>query len=79
MFLAGYWRRNTSKAYMALANEQAKENGFDKLSLVAFEQNQGSVRLYERLGYSVVDRAPVVPHPIIHYSGDALLMTRLVS
>jgi len=64
---------------MALANEQAKEKGFDKLSLVAFEQNEGSVRLYERLGYSVVDRAPVVPHPLIHYSGDALLMTRLVS
>jgi ribosomal protein S18 acetylase RimI-like enzyme len=64
---------------MALANEQAKEMGFSKLSLVAFEQNTGSVRLYERLGYRVVDSAPVVPHPMIHYSGDALLMTRLVS
>jgi ribosomal protein S18 acetylase RimI-like enzyme len=63
---------------MALANEQAKEKGFSKLSLVAFEQNTGSVRLYERLGYRVVDSAPVVPHPMIHYSGDALLMTRLV-
>jgi len=64
---------------MALANEQAKEMGFSKLSLVAFEQNTGSVRLYERLGYRVVDSAPVVPHPMIHYSGNALLMTRLVN
>ena len=64
---------------MALANEQAKEQGYDKLSLVAFEQNKGSVRLYERLGYCVVDRAPVVPHPMIQYGGDGLLMTRLVS
>jgi len=62
-----------------LANEQAKENGFSSLSLVAFEQNKGAVRLYERLGYREVDRAPVVPHPLIHLDGDALLMTRLVS
>jgi len=62
-----------------LANEQAKERGFIKLSLVAFEQNEGAVRLYERLGYREVDRAPVVSHPLIHLDGDALLMTRLVS
>jgi ribosomal protein S18 acetylase RimI-like enzyme len=37
------------------------------------------VRLYERLGYRVVDRAPVVPHRLIDYDGDALLMIRLVS
>jgi len=62
-----------------LANEQARENGFSRLSLVAFEQNEGAVRLYERLGYQEIDRAPVVPHPLIHLDGDALLMTRLVS
>ena len=63
---------------MELANEQAKEKGFSKLSLVALEQNTGAVRLYERLGYEVVDSAPIVPHPMIHYIGDALLMTRPV-
>ena len=63
---------------MDLANLQAKANGTSQLSLIAFEENTGSVRLYERLGYEVVDRAPVVPHPIIKYGGDALLMTRSV-
>jgi ribosomal protein S18 acetylase RimI-like enzyme len=63
---------------MELGNEQAKENGFSKLSLIALEQNTGAVRLYERLGYEVVDSAPIVPHPMIHYVGDALLMTRPV-
>jgi ribosomal protein S18 acetylase RimI-like enzyme len=63
---------------MALANEQAKEKGFSRLSLVVFEQNAASVRLYGRLGYEVVDRAPIVPHPMIHYVGDTLLMTRPV-
>lgn len=62
-----------------LANEQARENGLTSLSLVVFEQNKGAVRLYEKLGYQVVDRAPVVPHRLIRYDGDALLMTRFVS
>ena len=63
---------------MNLANEQARECGFANLSLVVFEQNTGALNLYERLGYTVVDQAPVVPHPLIHYEGNALLMTRSV-
>ena len=63
---------------MDLANEQAKENGFTILSLVAFEQNKGAVNLYDRLRYTVVDQAPIVPHPLIHYEGNALLMIRSV-
>jgi len=57
-----------------IARQHACNHGFDKLSLVAFEQNVGSVRLYKRNGYHVVDRAPIVAHPLIHYTGDALLM-----
>jgi len=78
-FYPQYRGQGLGTEMMALANEQAKEKGFSQLSLVAFEQNTGSVRLYERLGYRVVDSAPVVPHPMIHYGGNALLMTRLVS
>lgn len=62
-----------------LAKEQAREKGYNSLSLVAFEQNKGAVCLYERLGYRVVDRAALVPHRLIDYDGDALLMIRLVS
>jgi ribosomal protein S18 acetylase RimI-like enzyme len=63
---------------MDLANEQAKENELTILSLVAFDQNKGAVNLYDKLGYTVVDQAPVVPHPLIHYEGNALLMIRSV-
>jgi len=63
---------------MALANDQAKEGGFTTLSLVAFEQNGGAVSLYDKLGYTVVDQSPIVPHPLIHYEGNALLMIRSV-
>jgi ribosomal protein S18 acetylase RimI-like enzyme len=59
---------------MNIARRQALDHGFHQTSLAAFEQIEGSVRLYRRLGYRVAKRAPVVPHPLIHYTGDALLM-----
>ena len=63
---------------MALAETHAREEGFDKLSLVVFEQNEGAARLYQRLGYRQVAREPVVPHELIHYTGDALLMVKQI-
>lgn len=77
-FYAQHRGQGLGTQLMDLANSQAKEKGFTTLSLVAFEQNTGSVRLYKRLGYRVVDRAPIVSHPLIHVDGDALLMTRSV-
>jgi ribosomal protein S18 acetylase RimI-like enzyme len=60
---------------MARAHRQARENGYKPASLIAFERNVDAVRLYERLGYRIIDRRPVYPHPFLHYKdGDALLM-----
>lgn len=63
---------------MQLAEQQARQHGYPKLSLVAFEQNARVVQWYQRLGYAVVDQAPVIPHPLIPYTGNALLMTRSI-
>ena len=60
---------------LALAHQQAQERGFEELSLLCFEQNAGAKRLYERHGFKVIDQTPVVPHPLIHHTGDLLLMT----
>src|SRR5215210_4238954 len=60
---------------LSIAREQARERAIDALSLLVFEQNTGALRLYEREGFREVDRAPVVPHPLIHHTGDVLLMT----
>jgi len=61
---------------MALAELKAAELGLIKLSLIVFEQNSGAKRLYDRLGFYEVARAKIVPHPLIHYQGDALLMVK---
>lgn len=69
-----YRRQGIGKALMQIASEQALKQGYDRLSLVVFEENANALRLYESLGYETIDRAPIVPHPLIRCSGDALLM-----
>jgi ribosomal protein S18 acetylase RimI-like enzyme len=61
---------------LAEAEKTAQVLGFAKLSLIVFEQNTGARRLYERYGYVEKRRHAVVPHPLIHYTGDALLMVK---
>jgi ribosomal protein S18 acetylase RimI-like enzyme len=72
--LPEYRGRGIGTQLMRIAAQQAREHGYDRLSLVVFEQNTGALRLYRRLGYQVIDRAPIVPHPLIRCGGDALLM-----
>ena len=61
---------------LELAEQHAREKGFNKLSLIVFEQNIGAKSLYDRFGYGEVKRAAIFPHPLIHYSGDAILMVK---
>ena len=63
---------------MSLAFSQAKKGGFAELSLVVFEQNVRAVQLYQRLGFKIAKRSPIVEHELIHHSGDLVLMTRPV-
>ena len=64
---------------MKIAREQALAHGYSQLSLVVFEENIAAVRLYKRLGYEIIDAAPVVAHPLIRYTGNALLMVASAS
>ena len=58
------------------AERTCRQLGFETLSLIVFEQNIRARRLYERYGYAERRRHLVVPHPLIHYTGDALLMVK---
>ncbi len=62
--------------FMELAEIKSGELGLNKLSLIVFEQNKGAKRLYERLGYTETAREKVIPHPLIHFEGDAILMVK---
>jgi ribosomal protein S18 acetylase RimI-like enzyme len=59
---------------MQMARQQALQHGYKQLSLVVFEENTAAVGLYRRLGYETIQRAQIIPHPLIRASGDALLM-----
>lgn len=66
--------RGIGTRLMARAEQHARNLGLGSLSLIAFEENTGSVRLYERLGFTTTARRAIVPHELIKYGGDALLM-----
>jgi GNAT superfamily N-acetyltransferase len=60
--------------FLEAARERAQGLRLRELSLLCFAGNTGARRLYERAGFVVVDWRPVVPHPMIRYTGDVLLM-----
>ena len=68
--------RGIGTSLLSLAEQHAAQKGFKKLSLIVFEQNEDAKRLYDRIGYFEVAREAVYPHPLIHYTGDAILMVK---
>jgi len=61
---------------MGKAHTEATNARLERISLLVFEQNEGAVRLYEKLGFKVIGRADVYPHELIHFTGEVLLMSR---
>ena len=70
--------KGVGSAFMNIAEIKANERGFTKLSLIVIEQNKGAKKLYDRLGHHEVSREQIVPHPLIHYTGDAILMVKKI-
>lgn len=56
------------------ARQRANTAGLSELSLLCFADNR-ALRLYEREGFQAVAKRTVVPHPLIHRTGEVLLMT----
>jgi ribosomal protein S18 acetylase RimI-like enzyme len=66
-------------ALMGLVDDQARQQGCNLASIQVFSENKGAVRLYQRLGYALLDKRPVIPHACHPYTcGDVLLLTRPV-
>ncbi|WP_189799483.1 GNAT family N-acetyltransferase [Tateyamaria sp. syn59] len=65
---------------MANAEKQARDAGFDTVSIQVYAQNTAAVRLYRRLGYELVASAPVLSHPCQpYYTGDVLLLLKAIA
>ena len=62
---------------LAAAERLARENGTPAMSIQVYGQNTGAVRLYQRLGYKLHEKAPVRSHPCQpYYTGDVLLLIK---
>jgi GNAT superfamily N-acetyltransferase len=73
--LPGERGRGVGARLLQVARERARELGCPEVSLICFAANEGARRLYAREGFRVIDRRAVAPHPMIHATGEALLMT----
>ncbi len=72
----GFRGQGIGTQLMERTEQRAREEGRPSLSLIVFEANTGAKRLYDRLGFKEKDRRAIIPHPLIHVTGDALLMVR---
>lgn len=72
---SGHRGQGIGRRLLEAARQRARALGQERLSLLCFAANTDARRLYEREGFSVIDRREVVPHPLIHHTGEVLLMT----
>ncbi len=71
------WRqRGIARILMQMAEEKCREKNLLKLSLIVLEGNTIAHDFYRRLGYRETLRKTIVPHPLIHYTGDAMLLVK---
>lgn len=75
-----YRGQSIGTALMNTVPGSAIEAGCSLVSIEVFEQNEGALKLYQKLGYQIIERRPVIPHPCHPYTGgDVILLTRPVS
>jgi len=70
--------RSIGTGLMGLVDGLARQAGCTLSSLEVFEENEDALRLYRRLGYTPIERRPVVPHESHSHTGDIVLLTREV-
>jgi len=73
-----YRNMSVGTELMGIVDRLANDAACPKSSIEVFEQNAGALRLYQRLGYEVVEKRRVVPHECHPYDGELLLLTRHV-
>lgn len=73
----GHRGQGLGSSLLAAAERLARENGTSAMSIQVYAQNTGAVRLYQRLGYKLHEKARVRLHPCQpYYTGDVLLLIK---
>jgi ribosomal protein S18 acetylase RimI-like enzyme len=70
--------RGVARSLIADAEVQAVDHDVDQISLIVASANLRARKLYQYLGFDVVDSLPVVPYPGSFYDGDWLLMNKTI-
>lgn len=73
-----YRNRSVGTRLMEQVDSLAGAAGCTLSSIEVFDENTGALRLYQRLGYEVIEQRPVVPHACHPYTGEILLLVRAV-
>lgn len=63
---------------MQYAETLAGESKAESIALIVAENNVQARTLYEKLGYAVIAWRPIVPYPDCPYTGDYVLMKKVV-
>ncbi|MFC1601961.1 GNAT family N-acetyltransferase [Pseudomonadota bacterium] len=71
--------KGIGKKLMSTINQLAVAASCTTISIEVFEQNEGALRLYQRLGYHIVEQRDVVPHACHPYEGKIFLLTKNAS
>ena len=59
-------------------SRHARANGYDRLTLHVWADNEPAQRLYRRAGFTVAAHAEVADHPELSHRGGSLLMRRML-
>ncbi|HYG87009.1 MAG TPA: GNAT family N-acetyltransferase [Azospirillum sp.] len=69
----GFRRQGIATRLLTIARERARTEALYGMSAIVFAANTASRSLFQRQGFTVIDRRTAVPHPLIRHTGEALL------
>ena len=64
------------RALMLEAESLARQSGLRAIGLTTFEADAGLIAFYSKLGFTIRERRPIPPHPLLEFSGNWVLMIR---
>lgn len=73
-----YRNMSAGTKLMGIVDKLANDAGCTISSIEVFDQNEDALRLYQRLGYEIIQKRVVVPHACHPYDGQIVLLTRPV-